>query len=113
MRTDWSPLLAALANPAAPPDRRAVLFHQTLAAMLVEQACTIRDRLRYDGAAPFQAVGLTGGVFQNRMLAELAMQQLASAGLQAFMPERVPANDGGLAFGQLIEAAAMMQSEER
>lgn len=112
MRTDWSPLLPALANPTAPPDRRALLFHQTLAAMLVGQACTIRDRLHYDGAAPFQSVGLTGGVFQNRLLAELVMQQLASAGLQAFMPERVPANDGGLAFGQLIEAAAMMQSEE-
>jgi hydrogenase maturation protein HypF len=54
---------------------------------------------------PFDAVGLTGGVFQNKLLAELAMQQLNAAGFDAFLPQQAPCNDGGLALGQLIEAA--------
>ena len=55
---------------------------------------------------PFDAVGLTGGVFQNKLLAELAMQQLAAAGFEAYLPQQAPCNDGGLALGQLIEATA-------
>ena len=92
-------------------EHRALHFHQYLAAMLVEQACAIRDRLGYDGAAPYEAVGLTGGVFQNKLLSELVVKRLESAGLQALMPLRVPANDGGLAFGQIVEARALMQTK--
>ena len=54
---------------------------------------------------PFDAVGLTGGVFQNKLLAELALQQLGNAGFEAYLPQQAPCNDGGLAFGQLMEAA--------
>lgn len=54
---------------------------------------------------PF-AVGLGGGVFQNRRLAELALRGLQAAGLRAFLPRKIPCNDAGLSFGQIIEAAA-------
>ncbi len=111
LRGDWSPLLAALSDQSQATEHRALHFHQYLAAMLVDQACAIRDRLGYDGAAPFEAVGLTGGVFQNKLLAELVVKRLASAGLQALMPLSVPANDGGLAFGQIVEACALMKAE--
>jgi hydrogenase maturation protein HypF len=47
---------------------------------------------------------LTGGVFQNKLLAELALQQLAAAGFETCLPQQAPCNDGGLALGQLIEA---------
>ena len=52
------------------------------------------------------SVGLTGGVFQNRLLTERAA---ASAGIRRFrvlLHERVPPNDGGLSFGQAVEFAA-------
>jgi hydrogenase maturation protein HypF len=73
-------------------------FHLSLARSIVAQA------QRIHALTPFDLVGLTGGVFQNRLLAELAVVQLAAAGFDAHLPERVPCNDGGIAFGQLVEA---------
>jgi hydrogenase maturation protein HypF len=56
--------------------------------------------------APFDAAGLTGGVFQDRRLAEAAVAGLVAAGWQVFLPEALPANDSGLAFGQIVERGA-------
>ena len=50
-----------------------------------------------------RSVGLSGGVFQNRLLAEAAIERLESAGFQVHLPQRVPVNDAGLSFGQVIE----------
>lgn len=111
LRGDWSDLMAVMADPNGSPECKAHLFHRSLAAMLVDQACAIRDRLHDDSEAAFDAVGLTGGVFQNRLLSELVLEQLGSAGLRAYLPRQVPANDGGLAFGQIVEAAALMQAQ--
>jgi hydrogenase maturation protein HypF len=48
-------------------------------------------------------VGLTGGVFQNRRLTEMATARLEALGFRVLLPERIPCNDGGLAFGQVAE----------
>ncbi len=95
---DWQPLLLAMLRADLPVAQRAMQFHLSLAHTIVEQARCIHAR------APFDAVGLTGGVFQNRLLAELALAQLAAAGFAAYLPERLPCNDGGIAMGQLVEA---------
>ncbi|OYW35427.1 MAG: hypothetical protein B7Z35_15330, partial [Hydrogenophilales bacterium 12-61-10] len=50
-----------------------------------------------------RSVGLTGGVFQNRVLAETAIGLLERAGFSTHLPQRVPVNDAGLSFGQVIE----------
>jgi hydrogenase maturation protein HypF len=47
---------------------------------------------------------LTGGVFQNKLLAELSVAQLTAAGFDVHLTERLPCNDGGIALGQLVEA---------
>ncbi|MDH3300941.1 MAG: carbamoyltransferase HypF [Acidimicrobiia bacterium] len=52
-------------------------------------------------------VALTGGVFQNRLLTELAEAQLTAAGFRVLLHRRVPANDGGIALGQLAIARAL------
>ena len=96
---DWTPLLHALRRDEVPVAKRAMQFHLSLANLIVKQA----QRIHAD--TPFDAVGLTGGVFQNRLLAELALRQLAAAGFEAHLPQLAPCNDGGLAFGQLMEAA--------
>jgi len=95
---DWTPLLHALLRDEVPVAQRAMQFHLSLAHSIVRQAQRIHAH------TPFDAVGLTGGVFQNKLLAELAMQQLAAAGFVAYLPQQTPCNDGGLALGQLIEA---------
>jgi hydrogenase maturation protein HypF len=74
-------------------------FHQSLARSIVAQAQHIH------ASTPFDRVGLTGGVFQNKLLVELAVSQLAAAGFNAYLPEKTPCNDGGIALGQLAEAA--------
>jgi hydrogenase maturation protein HypF len=51
-------------------------------------------------------VVLSGGVFQNRLLLTLTTDELTGLGLRVLMPERLPANDGGIAFGQAAVAAA-------
>jgi len=96
---DWTPLLHALRREEIPVAQRALQFHISLAQCIVAQAKHIHARIAFD------VVGLTGGVFQNKLLAELALQQLSAAGFDAYLPQKIPCNDGGLAFGQLIEAA--------
>ncbi len=95
---DWTPLLHALRCKQVPAPQRAMQFHQSLADCIVAQAQLIRAHM------PFDAVGLTGGVFQNKLLAELALEKLSAAGFDAYLPQQAPCNDGGLALGQLIEA---------
>jgi hydrogenase maturation protein HypF len=46
-------------------------------------------------------------VFQNRRLAERCVDLLAARGRLAHLPRVAPANDGGLALGQLMEVLAL------
>jgi hydrogenase maturation protein HypF len=78
-------------------------FHLSLANSIAAQAQRIR------ASVPFDRVGLTGGVFQNRLLAELTLARLTAAGFEACLPERAPCNDGGIALGQLVEAARAVE----
>jgi len=96
-RTDWAPLLPILRDETIGRRQRAAVFHESLAWMIVDQARAITQTQRFD------AVGLAGGVFQNRRLAERAVALLEAEGIRVWLPQTVPANDGGLALGQLME----------
>jgi hydrogenase maturation protein HypF len=98
LTVNWKPLIPELLKADVPVAQRAMQFHMSLARSIVAQA------QRVHASTPFDLVGLTGGVFQNKLLAELAVAQLAAAGFDAHLPERIPCNDGGIAFGQLAEA---------
>jgi hydrogenase maturation protein HypF len=50
-------------------------------------------------------VALTGGCFQNRLLAERLEDRLARDGFTVLVPSLVPANDGGISVGQAWIAA--------
>ncbi|MCX7603725.1 MAG: carbamoyltransferase HypF, partial [Bryobacteraceae bacterium] len=91
---DWAPLFEALADHSVSVPERAALFHAALAAAVARAAAR--------AGAP-QAV-LTGGCFQNALLAELAAEKLRCAGFRVFLHRAVPPNDGGLAAGQLLAA---------
>lgn len=99
-RSDWAPLVEHLLEAARSAAERAMDFHLSLARALVDQAGAVAREHAFD------AVGLTGGVFQNRRLAELALSLLQSAGYAAYLPEALPCNDAGLAFGQIIHIGA-------
>lgn len=95
--TDWSPLLPHLMDNTTTILERAGLFHTSLADTILRQARMAREQF---GIAD---VGLSGGVFQNRLLCELAVAKLQLHGFTVHMNESVPTNDGGLCYGQIIE----------
>ncbi|HSD79675.1 MAG TPA: Sua5/YciO/YrdC/YwlC family protein, partial [Solirubrobacteraceae bacterium] len=78
----------------------AARFHRAVARATAE-ACA-----RVAGRAGLGTVVLAGGVFQNRLLVEETAALLARAGLRVLLPERLPPNDGAVAFGQVAVAAA-------
>jgi hydrogenase maturation protein HypF len=100
LRSDWAPLLSVLSDQGLPQEQRAGIFHETMAQALVDQALEIRISHQYE------AVGLSGGVFQNRRLTERVVEKLTAEGIEVRLHCDIPANDGGLCFGQVIEAAA-------
>jgi len=101
LRSDWSPLLPVLCDGDLAPGVRAGIFHESMARAVLDQALNIRAKTHYD------AVGLSGGVFQNRLLTERVAALLGDAGIDVRLHEAVPANDGGLSLGQAVEAAAL------
>jgi hydrogenase maturation protein HypF len=98
-RLDWAPLLPLLLDGRRPPGERGSRFHASLAAGLAALAGQARAETGVN------RVGLTGGVFQNRLLAEAATAALAARGFRVRIPELVPVNDAGLSYGQVVEAA--------
>lgn len=97
---DWQSLLALLLDDRIAIADRAAGFHAILAATIAEQARLLRER-----HGEF-AVGLSGGVFQNRHLAESAIDLLRDSGFPVHVPAAMPCNDGGLCAGQIVEAMA-------
>jgi hydrogenase maturation protein HypF len=103
---DWAPalleLLAELESGVA-AEVVAGRFHAGLIAAMV----AVAERV---GA---ERVALTGGCFQNRILTEGASASLRERGFLPLLHRRVPANDGGLALGQVAVAAAVIQGRGR
>lgn len=99
---DWQPLLARLLQPGLAPAQAARLFHLTLAQVIVSQAREARQELGIG------RIGLSGGVFQNRLLTETTCQLLRSQGFEPMLHQALPCNDGGLAWGQIIEACGVL-----
>ncbi len=107
LRLDWQPLIEPLLSAPQDAARAAYEFHAAMAAGIVAVALALRD----EGC---RTVGLTGGVFQNALLVELAARALTEAGFRVCLNEQVPCNDGGLSFGQIIEYAGRMRlADER
>jgi len=80
----------------------AARFHNAMAEATA-RACVLAA-----GRAGTENVVLSGGVFQNRRLLEHVVDLLDHAGLSVLVPERLPPNDGGIAYGQLAIAAARL-----
>ncbi len=56
-----------------------------------------------------ETVVLSGGVFANQRLLHGVFARLADTGLRVLVPERLPAGDGGISFGQVAVAIAQLE----
>ena len=78
----------------------AARFHAAVAVLIADLAEICRVRTGLD------VVALGGGVFQNVLLLTEAQRILAARGFTVLRPRLLPANDGGIALGQLLIAAS-------
>jgi hydrogenase maturation protein HypF len=78
----------------------AARFHVAVVTLVVDLATSCRELTGID------VVALGGGVFQNALLIGSAERSLAEAGFTVLRPRLLPANDGGIALGQILVAAA-------
>lgn len=74
---------------------------RSLAQLAVEEA----ERLGV------KAVGFSGGVAYNEHITSTIRRTVERAGLRFIVNTKVPAGDGGLAFGQVIVASNRVESE--
>jgi hydrogenase maturation protein HypF len=86
----------------APVGAVAACFHAGVARATAEACAMLAERHGLD------AVVLSGGVFQNRLLLQRTADALTGAGLRVLVPERLPLDDGGIAYGQVAVAAAVI-----
>ena len=74
-------------------------FHETIAESIRIAAGHVRRQLGLG------VVALSGGCFQNKLLSERSRILLQRDGLEVLQHRNVPANDGGIALGQVYVAA--------
>jgi hydrogenase maturation protein HypF len=97
---DWAPMMRQLIEEQRREVPRANLsakFHNTLVAIIIAVARRAGEN----------RVVLTGGCFQNKYLTERAILRLRREGFRPYWHQRVPPNDGGIALGQAVAAAAL------
>ncbi len=102
---DPRPTLTALLEGLAAGDSAALLaarFHATVAELTRELCGEVR------AATGIPDVCLSGGVFQNQRLAEELAGGLRGDGFTVHLNHLVPANDGGISYGQAAIAAARL-----
>jgi hydrogenase maturation protein HypF len=101
---DPGPLLRAIVDDLRAGAARGEIaagFHLTVAQLVGDLATEIA------GPIGLTRVALSGGVFQNVLLLRLARAELRRRGFEVLTHRIVPPNDGGLALGQVVIAAAM------
>jgi hydrogenase maturation protein HypF len=99
LRADWRPMIRQMVEAlraGCAANGLARRFHHTIAAWAASSAT----------AANLGDVVLTGGCFQNLLLAEATKRAVQQAGMRAHLHQHIPPGDGGLAAGQLAVAVA-------
>jgi hydrogenase maturation protein HypF len=96
-------LVQAILTKKQPRNVLAARFHATIAEIVAE-VCG-----RVSRETGVRTVVLSGGVFLNRDLLVRCHKLLRRDGLRVLAHRDVPTNDGGLAFGQALVAAARFQ----
>jgi hydrogenase maturation protein HypF len=100
---DAGPTILAIARDVAEgasPASVAMRFHAAVVDATARACAVVAER------RGLSTVALCGGVFQNRILLDGAVDALERRGLRVLVPERLPPNDGAISYGQAAVAAA-------
>ena len=104
-RGDWRPLTRCLLEDISSNVAVGICaarFHNALACWSAVIAAS----------SPYEDVVLSGGCFQNAHLTRQTRLALDQLGKNVHVPSRIPANDGGLAVGQLAVAMAGWRQQQ-
>jgi hydrogenase maturation protein HypF len=102
---DWRNLISEVVEDLGertPVSMISARFHRTLAEVFVHSAVSARVDLGIN------KVGLSGGVFQNCYFLGYLSSRLSQEGFEVLTHSEIPANDGGIAVGQIAVTAAMI-----
>ena len=94
--------LGRLAKTGADVADLAASLHESIAAAAADIARHVAE------AAGLSTVALGGGCFQNARLAVTLRERLEGIGLRVLTARALPANDGGISYGQAAVAAARL-----
>ena len=103
---DLRPLVRAVAEDrirGKDPAAITTAFHQTIIGAIAAMSAAVREQTGLGKAV------LSGGCFQNRVLLEGAVHELERDGFEVYTHRSLPANDGCIALGQAVIAAARIQ----
>ena len=79
-------------------------FHSSVARLILDVALRTREEKHLN------RIALSGGVFQNLFLLDQTTRFLREHQFEVFTHSRIPANDGGICFGQAAVANARIKS---
>jgi hydrogenase maturation protein HypF len=103
---DFSPMIRAIVDDLEKKSALGLIaarFHNTVVGAIVQTAVQLRQQSK------LQKVVLSGGSFQNEILLERSIEKLQAKGFEVFWHQLIPANDGGIALGQLAIAAKRLR----
>ncbi len=110
MVLEAAPLIAGVVRDlvrGVAPGRVSARFHNWLAYGLHNMAVRLREK---EG---LQTVALSGGCFQNAYLLKNLKMILSESGFNVIINRLVPANDGGISFGQVVVARALTAEDKQ
>jgi hydrogenase maturation protein HypF len=97
----WNAVLGDLWR-GVPASRISARFHAGIAEGFINAAANVRIK------TSINVVALSGGCLHNRRLARLLREGLEEEGFEVYQHRNVSPGDGGLSYGQIAVAAAML-----
>ena len=100
---DWRPLMPMLFDTKLSAQYKSEVFHSSLIEVIGNVTRTMSSIFEIN------QVGLAGGVFQNAVLVEGAVNLLERQGFCVELPTKFPVNDASISIGQVHEFAKRRQ----